>query len=209
MVARSTLLSLLSAAGTMALQMHQIPHDAKRIHVYGVGTLYDGYGLQAEGKEELFVDPVLKTIEENAPLWEQHADAAMSNEGSSRTDPSAEAARKLNSNHETVLRDLTNGMPRSQLHLSRVSMLDAPHADAALRELSRRLLGCPAELPANAPANADEAKAWVQAMVYLQGRIQASHMDCPGREPDMSAAASAAFVTQLGEIEAVARAAMA
>ena len=56
MVARSTLLSLLCAAGTMALQMHQIPHDAKRIHVYGVGTLYGGYGLQAEGKEELFVD---------------------------------------------------------------------------------------------------------------------------------------------------------
>ena len=205
----SYLMAMLLCAGAGALQLTQIPQDAKRIHVYGVGTLYDGYGLQAEGKEELFTDPVLATIEGNAPLWEQHDDALLSNEGSSRTDASGEAARKLVSNHETVLRDLTNGMPRSQLHLSRVSMLDAPHADAALRELSRRLLGCPPELPANAPANADEAKAWVQTMEYLKGRIQASHMDCPGREPDMSAAASAAFVTNLADIEAIARAAMA
>ena len=52
----------------------------------------------------------------------------------------AEAARKLITNHEHVLRDVINKNPCSQLELARVDEADASTVDVVLRETARRLL---------------------------------------------------------------------
>merc|ERR1719160_692256 len=47
----------------------------------------------------------------------------------------------------------------------------------------------------------DEAVVWEQAAKFLGGRVQASKGECPGREPDMSAASATAMCAVLGRIE--------
>jgi len=196
-------LLLASSAGAL-----HVPHNAKRVNIYGVGTIIDGYGLQqAEG---LIVDPVIATLEESASAWDKHAECLLRNRQGAASDAAREeAARKLVSNHAMVLRDVTNSMPRSQLHLERVAMIDAPFADQALRETSRRLLGCPDDMPAERPETPEQAQAWARTAAYLLNRLQGTRMECPGRDPDMSEAAAAAMREALAEVESLARAAMA
>lgn len=202
--------SLLVAALAATASALNVPQNARRIHVYKMGTLIEGYGLESE-PGHLVVDPVLATLEEGAPLWQKHMDCCNKNKPADAAPDEGreEAARKLVNNHAKVLRDITNGMPRSQLYLERLAMDEAPFADQALREVSRRLLGCPAELAEERVATVDQARAWIKTIAYLNRRIQAAHVECPGRAPDMSEPAAAAMRVALAEVEGAARAAVA
>ena len=68
-------------------------------------------------------------------------------------------------------------------------------ADQALREVARRLLE--ERLDPSTPAM---ASAWAGMATYLDGRIQGSPDQKPGRTPDMSAAAWAAMTAVLREV---------
>lgn len=188
-----------------------IPQNAKRVHVYGMGTLIEGYGL--EGQQGLMVDPVIAALDQGKSAWQKYSDALMRNKASAEsrdTDAGCEeAARKLVSNHAMVLRDVTNSMPRSQLYLERVGMDAAPYADQALREVCRRLLGCPSEIPEERLETPEQAHAWACTVAYLTRRIQAAHVECPGRAPDLSEEAASAMRAALAEVEQMARAAIA
>ena len=85
-----------------------------------------------------------------------------------------EAGSKLRSNHERVLRDVTNpgplnidGKPLTQLRLSRVPESQIEFADAALREIEARLLG----EERSEPHSTEEAMIWAATAQYLTGRI--------------------------------------
>ena len=116
-----------------------------------------------------------------------------------------EAARKLITNHVAVLKDVTNPNPKTQPQLARVSPTATPYVDQMLREVARRLLGPPAgseQLEEMLdPSNLMQTAAWTGTSAYLSGRIQAS-VEMPGRTPDMSILAAAAFRAMLGEVSA-------
>jgi len=107
-----------------------------------------------------------------------------------------EAALKLRSNHSRVLRDVCNdgranidGKPLTQLELLRINPEDESESDAALKEISRRLLGegtCD-------PSSRKERAVWAAVARYLSARTQSTAEEKPGREPDMSAPAAAAM----------------
>ena len=118
-----------------------------------------------------------------------------------------EAALKLISNRETVLRDVTNAAPRTQRDLERLAMFDVALVDQVLRELTRRLLGDRPGLAAieerlDAAEPPARAKVWAKTTRYLEGRLQASANDCPGRKADMSEPAAAAMRAVLSEVGA-------
>jgi len=125
-----------------------------------------------------------------------------------------EAARKLISNHELVLKDLVNHttqrdvtgtVPLTQLELKRIAPELAPYVDQALRETARRLLG---QRPGahdglevkGDPENDAQMGAWRDTAVYLDGRIQSTAEEKPGRAPDVSAAAANAMRDVLKEV---------
>jgi len=127
-----------------------------------------------------------------------------SNADSSSDKARVEAATKMITNHHHLLRDVTNPVPKSQPELTRAAMNDAHHVDQALREISRRLLGkrddtkeLEERLDPSAPG---QAEAWALTTQYLSKRMQVSATDCPGREPDMSPAAAAAFRAVLAKV---------
>ena len=112
--------------------------------------------------------------------------------------PRLEAASKLIGNHTNVLKDLTNNSnkynidakPLTQLELVRVRPAHSAHVDGFLREVARRLLGR-AGLAHEVgvmlePSQPAQASAWAAAATYLEGRIQATPQQKPGRTPDMS-----------------------
>ena len=123
-----------------------------------------------------------------------------------------EAARRLITNHENVLKDVTNpskytnidGKELTQLELQRVDPNCAVYADEALREVVRRLLGRRAGLQnlevRMDPSNTAQAITWGGVASYLDGRIQAKPEQKPGRTPDMSPAAAAAMRAVLAEV---------
>lgn len=157
------------------------PSSSARHTIYGVGTYIEGYGLQVDGMG-LMLDPLVATIEHGEKLWKAHeaALAAMVADGSAQTADASEAAnveaaKKLIGNRLKVLKDLCNPMPRSQLHLPRLSMVDAPYIDQALREISRLLLGKPAGLPAERLDLSDQAQgdAWAHVCSFLDMRLRA------------------------------------
>ena len=122
------------------------------------------------------------------------------------------AARRLIENHEDVLRDVTNpspslniiGAPLTQLELERLDIGLAAYADQAMREVARRLLG---RRPGSRqlavpfdPLNHAQAAAWSRTAIYLDGRIQATPDQKPGRTPDMEPHAAAAMKAVLHEV---------
>ena len=123
-----------------------------------------------------------------------------------------EAARKLISNHQRVLLDLTNastlnieGKPLTQgFSLRRCAPVERPHVDGFLREVARRLLGQRAGSQALEvrldPLEPEQAAAWVTAAKYLEGRIQSTAEQKPGRTPDMGPAAAAAMKAVMAEL---------
>ena len=120
-----------------------------------------------------------------------------------------EAARKLASNHERVLLDLTNpsaelnidGKPLTQrLTLRRVPAAHREYADGFLIEVTRRLLGKPAASLEVALTDAHQAAAWIAASRFLDGRIQSTPEQKPGRTPDMSPVAVSAAKAVMAEM---------
>jgi hypothetical protein len=107
-----------------------------------------------------------------------------------------EAGMLLRSNHARVLADIVNpskelnidGKPLTQTELKRVAARSKAHADEALCELERRLLGEGSSDPATEAA----AEVWATMANYLDARIQSRPDQKPGRTPDMSTAAASA-----------------
>ena len=124
-----------------------------------------------------------------------------------------EAAKKLIMNHDNVLNDVCNpseslnieGKELTQLDLVRVKPHLRDYADQAMRECARRLLGTRAgghALEAHLdPKNFAQVQGWVGTCLYLDGRIQGSMSDKPGRTPDMSPNAAAAMRAVLAEMQ--------
>jgi len=107
------------------------------------------------------------------------------------------AANKMRANFARVFQDITNpsttdnieGKPLTQTELKRVSAPeDRAHAEAGLNEIIRRLVGDKQVYP----SSPDQNRVWIAVATYLDGRIQGSPYDKPGREPDMSEAEAAA-----------------
>mmetsp|Transcript_132356 Transcript_132356/g.247419 ORF Transcript_132356/g.247419 Transcript_132356/m.247419 type:complete len:613 (-) Transcript_132356:258-2096(-) len=125
-----------------------------------------------------------------------------------------EIARKLIINHRAVINDLTNtsktknieDKPLTQTHLVRVDAGSRPFVDQMLREVARRLLGHRPGLASYVEtpekSNATQCAAWRGTAIYLSGRIQSKPEQKPGRKPDMSEAAAAAFLAVLEEVAA-------
>lgn len=192
------------------LPNHGGVNDARnRIRIHGVGYYAEGVGFYVDGVG-LIADPVATTIEDSAPQWKKLQDA-METPTSNEADGAAarhsrgareEAARKLIGNRKAVLRDVTNPMPLTQPGLERAGIFDAPYVDQALRETARRLLGRGldnvAEEQLDGPT--EQAFAWARAMAYLDQRLQATPAERPGRAPDMSEEAAAAFRAVLREV---------
>ena len=117
---------------------------SKRINVYGGFTLMEGQGLHVDGFG-LVPDPIIEATKLGLARWKLYEETLQ--RARSTLDPAKlEAAHKLISNHERVLRDVTNLMPRTQNNLRRLQVLEAAPANQALREVSRILLGNPAGL---------------------------------------------------------------
>ena len=126
------------------------------------------------------------------------------------------AARKLISNHANVLLDLTNasetlnieGRPLTQQFvLRRVAPADRSFADEFLLELARRLLGrCSSVSWRVELGSARAASVWMMASKYLDGRIQSTPDQKPGRTPDVSVEAAAAMKAVMAEMQASAAA---
>lgn len=152
--------------------------------------------------------PVESAIREGKAAWTRLREQ-LDAHTPSPPNASEEAARKLITNHEHVLRDVTNPAPVSQMQLQRVSTLLATYVDQALRETARRLL-CQGDsrrthalqyfevhLDASLP---DQATAWSQTSNFLCWRIQASEVERPGRAPDMSPGAASTMRATLQQL---------
>ena len=108
-----------------------------------------------------------------------------------------EAGLKLRNNHDRVLADVCNsspslnidGKPLTQRELVRVSPEHMEHADEALHEIARRLLG----EGLMEPPTVEAGMVWGEVAVYLDGRIHSTATEKPGRKPDMSPPAAAAM----------------
>jgi len=127
-----------------------------------------------------------------------------------------EAASKLLSNRETVVKDITNQGPRgvkggvlSQTHLKRMDVKHQDSVDEMVREVASRLLGKGAQLTTMGDIERASAKAlvWAEAAKFLGARIQdptSEDNEPPHQEraADMSMAAAKALKTVLGQMEA-------
>ena len=202
------------AHNTQSVRAQPRPQPSKpAVKVYGVGHLADGVGLYMNGVG-LIMDPIRATLEEFGPRWAllqealhsgggQQAEAALAEHSLAARE---EAARKLMSNRERILRDVTNAAPRTQRDLERVAMFDVVHVDQVMREVCRRLLGTrpsTADLQeALDPSAQAQAKVWAKTTKFLDRRLQATPSDCPGRAADVSDAAAAALRAALREVSA-------
>ena len=124
--------------------------------------------------------------------------------GSGPADVREEAAKKLIMNHEAVLRDITNPLPRSQLELKRLPWTAATHIDRALHEVASRLLGCNTH---RTPSSERQAAVWAATAQFLSKRLQATTEDAQRnppemreRKPDMSVGAAEAMRTVLADV---------
>jgi len=118
-----------------------------------------------------------------------------------------DAACKLEANFARVVEDITNPGPKnidgkslSQIDLQRVDPEHVKTVEHLVSAVCSRLRGNKISIPP-----ADKAKVWEKAAKFLGARIQGSKTDCPGREPDMSAASATAMKTVLGHIEAASK----
>merc|ERR1712224_503615 len=113
-----------------------------------------------------------------------------------------EAASKLISNREKVVKDICNpgskaikGGELTQTDLKRLPTNQLSSVDAMVREVSGRLLGKTVFQP-----EPSEAKVWADAAKYFHLRIQATSKEMPGRKRDMSTGAATAMRTVLAQI---------
>jgi hypothetical protein len=113
-----------------------------------------------------------------------------------------EAASKLMSNREKVVKDICNpgsnainGGQVTQTDLKRLQPGQQSSVDAMVREVCGRLLGKNVSEP-----GPSEAQVWADAAKYFHQRIQAASKEKPGRNRDMSMAAATAVRTVLAQI---------
>eukprot|EP00747_Dinoflagellata_sp_TGD_P169175 gnl/TRDRNA2_/TRDRNA2_197454_c0_seq1.p1 gnl/TRDRNA2_/TRDRNA2_197454_c0~~gnl/TRDRNA2_/TRDRNA2_197454_c0_seq1.p1 ORF type:complete len:377 (-),score=83.54 gnl/TRDRNA2_/TRDRNA2_197454_c0_seq1:52-1182(-) len=123
-----------------------------------------------------------------------------------------EAAKKLIGNYSMLIADVTNphkdktydgSKPLTQVELKRIDVSMRPYVDWMLRELARRLLGsrrCCVLQEKPVGRDPERAKVWRAVVVYLEGRVQSTTYQKPGREPDMSQPAAGAFLAVLQEL---------
>jgi len=176
------------------------------VRVHGVGLFMDGVGMYMDGIG-MVMDPVRATIEVSASMWGQLHDT-LATGAPGAADAAREAATKLISNHEAVLRDLTQTHPKSQVEVERLGIFEAHFADQALREISRRLLGTQDASDQLDSSTLGQAKAWAHVADYLETRLQATGHEGRGRAPDMSAHAAEAFRAALRDVSTTAKRAM-
>jgi len=174
----------------------------RSFRVHGVGRYVVGVGLDMDGVG-LIKDPVAATLQAFEGAWEQLRVLAQEDTASASPslagDGAKEAAVKLISNHEAVLRDVTNpGRSPTQPNLVRAGLFDASIVDHALREISTRLLGRQQTDPS--ALEADQAQVWATTARYLYSRLQATPDEKVGRAPDMSKAAAVAMRGVLEEV---------
>jgi hypothetical protein len=116
-----------------------------------------------------------------------------------------EAAFRLMSNREMVVKDFVNAGPTglkgrdlTQTNLTRVS----PENEASVAKMIAAVIDRLLSKGVSAPSSTTEALVWMQAATFLSGRIQGSYEECPGRKADMSPYAATALKTVLAQIEA-------
>jgi hypothetical protein len=139
---------------------------------------------------------------ESAPLWDELQKAldecVVTEESAGRL----EAARKLISNHNRVMADMTNPYGLSQGHIKRLPVSALAECDAAMREVARRLIGGD---ESNAPSRPSSADVWFRACEFMNARLQVSYEESPGRPADMSPEAGAAFRAALSHVASFAQ----
>ena len=166
---------------------------------------------------------VTATLAASAPMWamlhERASLNALEADGAAAAHSHTArltAAMKLIMNHELVLRDATNPTNRdvtdtvqlTQDELQRVPPQHALYVDQALREVARRLIGRVSDTADNLvvkvnPKDATypaQAAAWAKTAVYLDGRIQSTDAEKPGRTPDLPPDAAEAMRAVLKEV---------
>merc|ERR1719375_1426931 len=118
-----------------------------------------------------------------------------------------EAGALLMSNREKVALDIANPGPAAvgggvltQPELQRVDQKHKDSVQNMVDQVSACLLGTRSSL--SGARGTDEALVWAQAAGFLSARVQGSIGECPGREPDMSAAAAGQLKAALAKIEA-------
>merc|ERR1711972_703984 len=114
-----------------------------------------------------------------------------------------EAAQMLMYNRERVVQDITNtssvnidAKTLTQKDLKRVDAKHLASVDAMVNEVCCCLLG---RATMKKPSLEDALVVWPQAATFLAGRIQGTASECPGRKPNMSAAAATALRTALAQ----------
>jgi len=111
-----------------------------------------------------------------------------------------EAAKKLIMNRQAVLNDICNPARKT---VSRIIEVVPVHlsvdVENGMMETARRLLGNSSMNPINRPSG-DGREAWVSMAKVMDARLQTSQDQCPGRKPDMSAAAGNALRDVLKEV---------
>jgi len=147
-------------------------------------------------------EPLYEALAEHGGEVNANADGAA---GMHAAAPRREAVERILANHFLLVLDITNPTclnvhkkELTQTELRRVPTAQAPHVDEALREATRRLLGFEAHQLLSESLAADEARTMTYA--YLKARIQSSPQQKPGRNPDMSPQAAAAFLAVLAEL---------
>ena len=171
-------------------------------------------------------DPMLRSANTlngaDLHLWhamiEKHYDNLSGSDGESTRAARAEAAHKLITNHELILRDTciidadTPSRPPGhvgRMPLHRIEAVYIPYVDQALREVVHRLLNPGAgllreRLAADHPLHGTQHSIWAEAMRFLEARLQLSPiphgLHGAGRTPDMSKAAGTAMREVLREI---------
>ena len=80
----------------------------------------------------------------------------------------------------------------------------ADHADEALREVARRLLGRRPGIDRLTerlePTDTTQARVWLAACTYIDGRLHSTPEEKPGRTPDLNPLAAAAMRSVLTEV---------
>jgi len=99
----------------------------------------------------------------------------------------AEAARKLIGNRERILNDVCNPR-RSQGAITVVPLGLIGYVENGMKEAASRLIGL-----GSRTATGAENEAWTGMATVIDGRLQTSSDQCPGRVPDMSPEAGAAL----------------
>jgi len=170
--------------------------------------------MQAERAADL----LLADMEESHPNWAKLNDLLNKKSGAEKAKGSAakhsqeardEIACKLIKNHKKVITDITNdsktesiqGSALTQKDLKRMPPESKPYVDQMMREVARRLLGERSGVEQlKEKLDTKQKKIYRGCATYLAVRIQSKPEQKPGRKPDMSEAAAAAFVAVLEEV---------